>query len=347
MSTNPSAMPEKTRTEDLPLISVIVPVYKVERYVDRCIQSIVDQTYRNLEIILVDDGSPDRCPQICDSFAQKDDRVFVIHKHNGGLSSARNAGLEKAHGAFIGFVDSDDYIASDMYESMLTNLQKEDADIAFTSSAHVYEDGSISTKHLVQGQYLVLNTEEAFKYINLPGYFGIAAWDKLVKRELLNEICFPENVVRDEDYGFSYKLLDRARKIVYDSTPKYYYRQSQGTLSNAVSSVSSFAADQALEMVNLVRKKYPNALPFALYGCLLVMMGIWDQVIAANNTELPNWKLFRKQMITYIVNNQNIIFSSVQIGKIRKIQIMLLKKSPAVYKTVFKFYKKLHPRRIG
>lgn len=132
----------------------------------------------------------------------KDDRVFVIHKHNGGLSSARNAGLERAHGAFIGFVDSDDYIASDMYESMLTNLQKEDADIAFTSSAHVYEDGSISTKHLVQGQYLVLNTEEAFKYINLPGYFGIAAWDKLVKRELLNEICFPENVVRDEDYGF-------------------------------------------------------------------------------------------------------------------------------------------------
>ena len=102
MSTNPSAMPEKTRTEDLPLISVIVPVYKVERYLDRCIQSIVDQTYRNLEIILVDDGSPDRCPQICDSFAQKDDRVFVIHKHNGGLSSARNAGLERAHGAFIG-----------------------------------------------------------------------------------------------------------------------------------------------------------------------------------------------------------------------------------------------------
>ena len=174
MSANPSAMPEKTRTEDLPLISVIVPVYKVERYLDRCIQSIVDQTYRNLEIILVDDGSPDRCPQICDSFAQKDDRVFVIHKHNGGLSSARNAGLEKAHGAFIGFVDSDDYIASDMYESLLTNLQKEDADIAFTSSAHVYEDGSISTKHFVQGQYLVLNTEEAFKYINLPGFFGIA-----------------------------------------------------------------------------------------------------------------------------------------------------------------------------
>ena len=98
------------------LISVIVPVYKVEKYLDRCVASIVNQTYHNLEIILVDDGPPDRCGEMCDVWAQKDDRSRVIHKPNGGLSDARNAGIEQAQGRFLGFVDSDDYITSDMYE---------------------------------------------------------------------------------------------------------------------------------------------------------------------------------------------------------------------------------------
>lgn len=347
MSTNPSAMPEKTRTEDLPLISVIVPVYKVERYLDRCIQSIVDQAYRNLEIILVDDGSPDRCPQICDSFAQKDDRVFVIHKHNGGLSSARNAGLEKARGDFIGFVDSDDYIASDMYESMLTNLQKEDADIAFTSSAHVYEDGSISTKHLVQGQYLVLNTEEAFRYINLPGYFGIAAWDKLLKREIIGDLRFPEDTKRDEDYGFAYATLDRAHTVVYDSSPKYFYRQTQGTLSNTASTIGTRAAEETAKMVELVRKKYPEQLPYALYGHLLAQMGIWDQVVVSGQTKKPQWKAFCRQLRQFLKESFPMIMKTGELPKNRVIQIRLFLISPTLYGPVFKMFKKLHPHRVG
>lgn len=111
-------------SEKQPLISVIVPIYKVEQYLNRCVQSIVDQTYKNLEIILVDDGSPDNSPAMCDAWAEKDDRVQVVHKKNGGVSSARNAGLDAANGAYIGFVDGDDYIEPDMYAQLLQAIQK-------------------------------------------------------------------------------------------------------------------------------------------------------------------------------------------------------------------------------
>lgn len=117
-------------SEKQPLISVIVPIYKVEQYLNRCVQSIVDQTYKNLEIILVDDGSPDNSPAMCDAWAEKDDRVQVVHKKNGGVSSARNAGLDAANGAYIGFVDGDDYIEPDMYAQLLQAIQKDSSDMA-------------------------------------------------------------------------------------------------------------------------------------------------------------------------------------------------------------------------
>ena len=116
-----------------PKISVIVPVYKVEKYLDKCVESIVNQTYKNLEIILVDDGSPDNCPAMCDEWAEKDERIRVIHKENGGLADARNAGMDIATGDYIGFVDSDDWIEPNMYEVLLKNALKYDADISTIS----------------------------------------------------------------------------------------------------------------------------------------------------------------------------------------------------------------------
>ena len=112
------------------LISVIIPVYKVEKYLDRCLESIVNQTYKNLEIILIDDGSPDNCPAICDEYAQKDSRIKVIHKANGGVSSARNKGIDVATGDYIGFVDSDDWIEPDMYETLIKNAEQYNSDIS-------------------------------------------------------------------------------------------------------------------------------------------------------------------------------------------------------------------------
>ena len=126
------------------LITVIVPVYKVEKYLDRCVQSIVDQTYTNLEIILVDDGSPDNCPKMCDEWAKKDKRIKVIHKQNGGLSDARNAGLEKAKGKYVGFVDSDDYISPIMYEKLYKCIIDNQADMAMCGFSTVDEKGKVT-----------------------------------------------------------------------------------------------------------------------------------------------------------------------------------------------------------
>ena len=118
------------KTQELPLISVIVPVYKVEKYLNQCIESVLAQTYQNLEIILVDDGSPDRSGEICEEYAKKDTRIRVLHKSNGGLSTARNTGLQIISGAYIAFLDSDDYLAPDMYETLYRELIENDADIA-------------------------------------------------------------------------------------------------------------------------------------------------------------------------------------------------------------------------
>ena len=136
------------------LISVIVPVYKVEQYLDECIQSIVNQTYTNLEIILVDDGSPDNCPQICDEWAKKDSRIRVLHNKNNGVSAARNAGLTIAKGQYIGFVDSDDYIAADMYESLMVGIKQGNKKISCCLVNHVYEDGVIEPIGNWEGDFL-------------------------------------------------------------------------------------------------------------------------------------------------------------------------------------------------
>ena len=124
-----------------PLISVIVPVYKVERYLDECVESIVNQTYHNLEIVLVDDGSPDNCPQMCDDWAKKDERIRVIHKENGGVSSARNAGLDICTGDYISFIDSDDWIPSNFEEEMLAKAEKLSLDVVIANIRRMKENG--------------------------------------------------------------------------------------------------------------------------------------------------------------------------------------------------------------
>ncbi|HDT8053597.1 TPA: glycosyltransferase, partial [Enterococcus faecalis] len=146
----------------MPKISIIVPVYNVEKYLEKCVRSILAQTFTDFELILVDDGSPDSSGAMCDQFAEQDQRVKVIHKENGGLSDARNAGIEIATGEYLGFVDSDDYIADDMYELLYTNIVKEDADLSICGIYDVYEGKEPVEK---QQQYIVLDKVAAMKMI--------------------------------------------------------------------------------------------------------------------------------------------------------------------------------------
>ena len=169
-----------------------MPIYKVQDYLDECVHSILGQTHHNLEVLLVDDGSPDRCPEICDVYAAKDSRVKVIHKKNGGLSSARNAGLKEATGDYIGFVDSDDWIAEDMYEKLLAAFScSENLGIVSGMFHRVWMDGSLGElrENWVSQPVCVVNNKE-LPLLVAKEEISHTAWNKLYKRECIGDITF-------------------------------------------------------------------------------------------------------------------------------------------------------------
>ncbi len=208
------------------LISVIVPIYNTEKYLEMCIESIRNQTYKNLEIILVDDGSTDKSGQICDQYVQKDRRIKVIHKPNGGQSDARNVGIKNATGNFIGFVDSDDYINQNMFKRLYGNLMKYNADIAICNYEDVDENGNHMrySKKIKKLEVRVLDKRQAL-YLLIEGKNIITTpWDKLYKIELFSDVEFPKERVM-EDLATIYKLFNKAIKIVDDYRIGYYYVQ--------------------------------------------------------------------------------------------------------------------------
>ena len=195
-------------------ISIIVPVYQTEAYLDRCVRSIVEQTYRNLEIILVDDGSPDNCPALCDAWAEKDPRIKVIHKKNGGGGEARNVALDIAEGQYIGFVDSDDYIAPRMYEHLLSQMA-EDTDIA--ECRMVETDGDDAA--LDDGSPFESRTysvQEAMRLHVADSLFRQTPPNKLYRRSTIGEIRFPVGTRIDDEF-WTYQVIANARKLVHTS----------------------------------------------------------------------------------------------------------------------------------
>lgn len=210
--------------EEVIKISVIVPIYKVEKYIERCINSILHQTYGNLEVILVDDGSPDKCPEICDRFKEQDSRVKVIHKKNGGLSDARNAGIDLATGDYIAFVDGDDYISPEMYELMLTACKKNDAQMAMCGRHLVYEDGNLIDDRFILSDEVCFTGGDTVKHLLTYDGCDSAAWDKLYLKILFEDIRYPVGVM-SEDYQVTARLMHKCSKIVHVGKALYYYVQ--------------------------------------------------------------------------------------------------------------------------
>ncbi|MCM1286170.1 MAG: glycosyltransferase [Acetobacter sp.] len=208
------------------IISIIVPVYNVEKYLDKCIESIVNQTYRNLEIILVDDGSSDDCPAICDKWAEKDDRIKVIHKKNGGVSSARNAGLEAASGDYIGFIDSDDFIKENMYEELIGLTLKHSCDVSvcnfFSNKDNVlyYAEGFYDNKILQR----YLSDELCCPSVCI----------KLYKKDIVSNIRFNEKNKIGEDYLFNFYVLKRANAIAVSGKKLYCYNDRENSAVNTL-----------------------------------------------------------------------------------------------------------------
>mgnify|MGYP002514942113 CR=1 FL=1 len=221
------------------LISVVVPVYKVEKYLDRCVQSLVNQTLKDMEIILVDDGSPDNCGAICDAYAQKDSRIRVIHKENGGLSSARNAALEVAQGEYFGFVDSDDWIEPEMYETLLAGIQKYDAQMAYGGRYDIDGNTGEKTRGLCPRKEECISGMEMLGRVFLWENCDSAAWDKLYHRSLFEGIRYPQGY-NSEDIAIFYKLMERVDKVAMCDKPMYNYLHRPNSITTAKLSDKTF-----------------------------------------------------------------------------------------------------------
>ncbi|MCD7797627.1 MAG: glycosyltransferase [Clostridiales bacterium] len=245
------------------VITVIVSVYKVEKYLDRCVESIVNQTYKNLEIILVDDGSPDNCPKMCDEWVKRDSRIKVIHKENGGVSSARNAGLDVASGEYIAFVDSVDWLKDDMYEYLIHLLQEYNAQISCASYYTVNEDMNIDEK-LLQEEISVYNYNDIIKNITKP--FAFSIWNKLYSKKLFECLPpLPENLSLSEDIMLNYFLYKNTDKLVLSNLPKYYYfRHCESAISGRIKYLLIDDSFKALTIVDNDFDKSSEVYPYFL-----------------------------------------------------------------------------------
>ena len=235
-------------------ISVIVPIYKVEDYLHRCVDSIINQTYTNLEIILVDDGSPDNCPRICDEYAKKDSRIRVIHKKNGGLSDARNAGIDIATGEYIMFIDSDDFVDREMMKSMMRNMIHNNVDMVVCNIKYIYEDKEVVKYNQADR---ILDRYEAMEEYLRDGVVQAVAWNKLYKKSLISDMRYKVGKTNEDEF-FTYKVVDKTDKIYYNSRPFYNYIQRDSSIMGKYSINRLDGVEASYERLNFIKERYPD-----------------------------------------------------------------------------------------
>ena len=256
---------------DLPLISVVVPVYRVEKYLDHCIQSIAEQTYSNLEILLVDDGSPDGSGAICDRWAARDSRIRVFHKQNAGAGAARNTALDAARGEIITFVDSDDYLHPNMF-SHLCGLMKDGVEIA-ECEIGITERDDLAMDDGTGAEILVCETEEALRLHIQDEVFRQTPPNKLYRRECVGDIRFPEGNLIDDEF-FTYKVLGNARKLAHSCACMYAYRQQSGSAMHKPYSLRRLQGlDAKLQRLGYFEQRFPGLVREAKADLLMTCLG--------------------------------------------------------------------------
>lgn len=247
------------------LISVIVPVFNSEKFLDRCINSIINQTYKNLEIILVDDGSTDNSGKICDDYAIKDKRIKVIHKKNGGASSARNAGIDLSKGKYIGFVDSDDWIEKDTYEILYNLIEKYSTKIVCCGRFDVDSKTGIRQIGLCPTEEKIITAEEMLADIFTWNNCDLSPCDKLFDATLFTENRFPDGMVC-EDVGIMYKIISEAEKVLICDIPLYnYYHHNNSVTTSKFSEKTFHFSIHTEKIVNYIKQHHPNIIEYALY----------------------------------------------------------------------------------
>lgn len=293
------------------LISIIIPIYNVEKYLEKCINSVLEQTYGNIEVILVDDGSPDNCGKICDEYKKKDSRIIVIHKKNGGLSDARNKGIDIANGKYIYFLDSDDYIERDTIQYLYSIICKYNAQIAIAGIRDTFEHQSKNKKNSTGSKeevVKILNSKEALETMLYNTEFSNMACNKLYEKKLFSKIRYPKGKLY-EDLGTTYKVLDLASEIVLSSKMTYNYLADRK--SSIMNQKYSKNRMQSLifmeEIVDFVRKKYPDievaAISRMYMECIFILLKL---PFTNNKDDNKKVKNFIKKYRWVVIKNKKL-----------------------------------------
>lgn len=255
-------------------VSVIVPIYKVEKYLDRCVNSIINQTCQNLEIILVDDGSPDNCPKLCEDYAKQYSRIKVVHKENGGLSSARNAGLDVMTGDFVTFVDSDDILDLSFIEKCLEVLKNENAQIVSCKALRFSNEEDIELAKKNNGSIEVYTKKHALKntFLRPCDYEFYVAWGKLYKSKIFENLRFTNGVLHEDEYICHY-LFDKCEKFAVLNENLYYYYVNAESITGVGYRLKRTDYLRALiDRADFFKEKYPALLhdfsTYLIYRCI-------------------------------------------------------------------------------
>lgn len=310
----------KKNMDEEALVSVIVPCYNVEQYVDRCIESILKQSYKNIEILAIDDGSNDNTGRILDDLARKDERINVYHFENGGLSAARNRGLDRMNGEYVICVDSDDFLDTEMIREMMESSLKNEADIVVCNHWMFYDEGKIEYGDVQVDDWLNMSSQEAIKKLFDGKSHFVAAWAKLYKVNLWGGLRYPEDIKFGEDMFLAHLLFDKAKCINYLGKPLYYYSQEGTSLVRSNFNKNKLQMLTAIEKwIDFCEKKYPEISQDAKEYYFIYIINM------CSNLTMEFYSKEYEEYRTYIRKHGGIILKSRidSIEKIKAIMIML------------------------
>lgn len=309
-----------------PLLSVVIPIYKVEKYLEVCIESVLSQTYKNLEIILVDDGSPDSCPEICDRYRKKDNRIYVVHQENRGLSEARNQGIDIANGDLITFLDSDDLIAPNMYKNMIEKVIEYDVDIVTCGVQNFYNEEEIIFRDEKERIQIYSNIDVLKKYLYEQYNIHVVACNKVYRREIFKSLRYPKGKLF-EDFVPITKAIISSKKILVMDNQYYFYRKRDDSINGENFIKPKFnkkvmdLADAIDEVFDIIGNYDRRLLNYILPAGLKAKISIVNQMVNCNCIDMNYVKSIQKEIHQY----QPIIKSCDSFGKFDKIKILLLK----------------------
>lgn len=307
-------------------ISIIVPVYNVEAYLERCVESILKQTYTNLEILLVNDGSTDKSGELCDKLALRDHRIRVIHKENGGLSDARNRGIDEASSNLIGFIDSDDYIDEDMYETLYRQMVASKADLSMCGHYDVYHQ--IPEKQVAEIKTWELMPEEAIKMVMEAKILSVTAVNKLYKKALFEQLRFRIGKIA-EDAFIMVDLIHQCSKIVATNEKKYYYVHRENSITTQKFSLKFLNVIEAYEQnAKIISENYPDLYDVAIMRLNWAYFYVLDRLLVDNDFKD---KVLEDRLISYLKKNKRSILMDSRFTRARKMSFLALCLSRKLY----------------